>query len=153
MTSHDDIIRVDKIRFDESVPLKQLYGPAKKWARSQFQGKTFVNKDTGQSIEITGNGIDHTIATAHNPDVIHSMAVLPDMIERAKFIREEPPKRPKDGQRPKQHLMAVERYEISVQIRETLYTAELIVKVENRNNRKISSVGDVRLYYHHNLYE
>jgi len=108
MASNEDVIRVDEIPFDENVPLKQLYGPAKKWARRQFQGKSFVNKDTGQSIEITGGGIDHAIATAKNPDVIRSMAVLPDMIERAKFIRREPPKPPQEGQHPEQRLAAVE---------------------------------------------
>jgi len=47
MTSNEDVIHVDELPFDESTPLKELYGPAKKWARSQFQGKPFVNRDTG----------------------------------------------------------------------------------------------------------
>ena len=152
MTSNEDVIRVDEISFDEGIPLKQLYKPAKKWARSRLQGKKVVNGDTGRTIEITGNGIDHTISSAYNLDVIHSMAVLPEMIERSKFVRSEPPHPPKEGKMPEQNLLAVERYETKVQIREKLYTAELIVKVEKRNDRKVGRVDLVRLYYHHNLH-
>ena len=114
MTNNEDVIRVDEIPFDENISPNQLYKTAKKWARSQFQGKTFVNKNTRRPIEVTGNGIDHTIATSYNPDAVRSMAVLPDIIERAKFIRSESPKPPKKGKRPEQHLVAVERYEINV---------------------------------------
>ncbi|MCL2701325.1 MAG: hypothetical protein FWE88_06490 [Phycisphaerae bacterium] len=153
MTNNEDAIRVDVIPFDENVPLKQLYGPAKKWARSQFQGKTFINKDTGQPIEITGKGIDHTVSVARNPDVIHSLSVLPEMIERATCISSEPPRPPKEGKRKEQDLVAVEIFETKVRIREKLYTAELVVKVEEKNNRRIGMVSNVRLYYHHRLYE
>ena len=76
MANNEYVIRVDDFPFGENIPLNQLYGPAKKWARSRFQGKAFVNKDSGQTIEVTGSGIDHAIATAKNPDVIHSMAVF-----------------------------------------------------------------------------
>jgi len=152
MTGNDDIICVDETPFDENVPPKQLYKTAKKWAREQFQGKTFENKSTGRKIEITGNGIKHAIAKAFNPDVAHSMAVLPEMIERAEFIREEPPKPPQEGKSPEQYLVAVERYETKVRIRGKLYTAELIVKVKNDGSNEIGHVADMRFYYHHNLH-
>ncbi|MCL2700793.1 MAG: hypothetical protein FWE88_03760 [Phycisphaerae bacterium] len=100
MTSNKDVIRVNEIPFDKGIPPKQLYKAAKKWARNQFQGKTFVNKDTGRSIEITGNGIDHTIATSYNPDAVRLLAVLPDMIERSQFIHSEPPTPPEGREAP-----------------------------------------------------
>jgi len=90
---------------------------------------------------------------ARNPDVIHSLAVLPEMIERAKRVRSELPRPPKKGKRPEQDLVAVELYETKMRIRGKLYTAELIVKVEERNNRRVGMVNVVRLYYHHRLYE
>ena len=67
MVNDDDIIVVNEIPFSKNIPPDQLYKAAKKWARSQFQGKTFENKNTGRKIMITGNGIDHVVYEARNP--------------------------------------------------------------------------------------
>jgi len=149
MTSNEDIICVDKTPFDD-VPESQRRKTVRKWTRKQFQGKTVENKNTRREIVITGSGIDHTIYKARNPYTIYSMPVLPDMIERAEFIRSEPQA---EGKQPELDLVAVERYEAKIRIRGKLYTAELVVKVKKGGNREIGSVGMSGQYYHHDLRE
>ena len=125
--------------------LELLRGQAKKWAKEKFRKQERVNRDTGRTIEISANGIGHAISTARNPDVIHSMPVLPEMIERMKFVDSLPPKPPKVGRPPDRNLLGVEIYQTQVQVRGVLCTAEFVVKIEKKGKRQ---VGYVRFYYY-----
>jgi len=145
-SEEDDIIRVERIPFDENIPLGKLKGIAKKWFKEKYRGKSFINRGTGREIEISGKGIGHTISETYNIDVVYSMAALPEMIERMKFVGTDLPKQLMNGEAVPQNFLGVERYRARVQVREKVYEAHFVIKVERVGGKKVARM--VRLYYY-----
>jgi len=157
MMSDKDVVRVDEAPFDERIPIEQLKGPAKKWFKKKYKDKNntykkIVNTNTGNTIEISGKGIAHTISRADNIDVIYSMDVLPEMIERMEYAGHFPPNTPKDGKPVPTNFLGVEKYHTQVQVRGKLYTAEFVIKMERMGKQEIGKVGKVRLYHYNHTF-
>jgi len=129
---------------------------ARKWARERFQDKTFENKHTGRRIKVTGSGIDHTVYKARDRQAFYFLAVLSEMIEKAKLKSSKPPKITEDGEPSEEDLIAFEIYAIKARFRGKLYNVEVNVKLKRGSEngaREINSVGVHRNYYLHEIYE
>jgi len=153
MASSDDIIRVVDIPFDEHIPIEQLRGPAKKWFREKYRTHDEItNRETGRKIDIRGGGIGHTISNTRSVDVVYSMDVLPEMIERMTYVGSSPPHPPEEGKPIPENFLGVELYRVQVQVREKLYTAEFVVKIERKEKTEVGKIGKVRLYYYNHKF-
>ena len=146
MTSREYITRVNKIPFDERVPIEQLRKPAKQWFKEKYKhNNQFVNEDTGQTIEISGNGIAHTIRDARDVFTIYSLDVLPEMIARMKQISHEDPKKKDDQGNP----IRIERYETKVDVQGKAYTAHFVIKVFEIGGKNVRKMERLRYYNHY----
>jgi hypothetical protein len=155
VTSNEDIISVDETPFDD-VPESQRPNAAKKWAFVHLKGKTFTNKSTGRQINITANGIGHTVYEVRNREAFYLLPVLPDMIERATHQRTDPPKTTTDGEQVEKDLLAFEIYEIRVKFRGKMYSVSISVKRKKggtEGRREIEGFRVYRNYYFHETEE
>jgi len=146
MADNETIVRVDNIPFDERIPLEQLRKPAKQWFKEKYKhNNKFVNEDTGQTIEVSGNGIAHTIRDAREVSTIYSLDVLPEMIARMKRVGIENPKEKAD----QETVLRVERYETNVHVSGNVYTAHFVVKVFDIGGKKVRKMESLRYYNHY----
>ncbi|MCL2700372.1 MAG: hypothetical protein FWE88_01610 [Phycisphaerae bacterium] len=150
MENNEDIVRVGKIPFDEHLSIGQLRKLAKQWFKEKYKhNNKFVNEDTGQTIEVSGSGIGHTIREAQDVLTIYSLDVLPEMIARMKWKGFEQPKERKDGKPNPENFLGIERYETRVQVRGNTYTAYFVVKVEEIGGKKVGKMERLYYYNHH----
>jgi hypothetical protein len=93
---------------------------ARHYIQRHFQGKPFVNRDTGWTITVGKRGRDKLTS---KKDGIHydSVVALPDLIERA-VLAESQPDRELDA-----NIRAVHRFYAPIEVRGTVYRAKLTV--------------------------
>lgn len=76
---------------------KEEVTKALEYAKTNLQGKTFINKDTGMSISISRDGIDKTFSTGVTKEKLETIHRLPEFIMGAKKIDDKPETKGRKG--------------------------------------------------------
>jgi len=144
----EDVVRVDDVYFDESVPRWKIQKEAVNRIRGKFLGKVVKNDDTGREITITGTGIDKTVRSAQRYEVLHALESLPSLLKGMKHVGSESPRPAKFGKPADRNLESVDRYEVNVRIRGKMYTANIVIKVRKTGGKSSCTVEKIRFDYY-----
>ena len=126
-----------KLTQDELYTLKRsLY----KWAKDNLRGKIVINELTGNSIEISSQGIDEWFSKSKSEEQIKSITLLSEILRLAKFTHNSDNIHSTRKNAPK-----FEYYECPLEIDEKGYNAVISIKIV------VENIGDTRIYYHHYL--
>jgi hypothetical protein len=73
--------------FGKGIPVSQIREHAIAYALKHFQGKSYVNKSSGKTIQVGKRGILKTLT--HLPDARPALALakLPEILESAEYVR------------------------------------------------------------------
>ena len=132
--------RIDKLRRSEPVAVEfnDEYAldrkSAKEWAKNNIRGK-YVNKDTGETIEVSRMGIDKV--TSHGEreaDHLKSVVAIPALIENSVFIEEA------SNEKGSEKYDAYRYYVCGLTLDGADYTAKIVVGLK-----------DGKRYYDHRL--
>lgn len=115
--------------------MKDLRQKAKEFS-SNFAGKSFQNTSTGHSINVSNQGIRHTISGAGDV-LLRTVPAIPDLIKHSILIASEPDKRGDPN------IKAVEKYSATLTIGNEKKAILITVKVYQ----------DGRRYYDHGIVE
>ena len=113
-----------------------------KWAKENLRGITVINELSGNTIEISTQGIDEWYSKSKSEDQIKSITLLPEILKAAKFTHQGNNVHSERKNAPK-----FEYYECPLEIDEKGYNAIISIKIV------VENVGDRRIYYHHYLDE
>ena len=135
--------RIEKLRQASSVELKGYSGQyeltrdsARKWIKSNLEGKSYVIADTGETVRIGKAGRNKVTSHGYGNEAhMKSIADIPAMLENATFITEELAEK-KDSKYPSYRY-----YVVGANIGETDYTVKIALGV----------AYDGTLYYDHSL--
>lgn len=128
-----------KLTQDELYTLKRsLY----KWAKDNLRGKIVINELSGNSIEISSQGIDEWFSKSKSEEQIKSITLLSEILRLAKFTHNSDNIHSTRKNAPK-----FEYYECPLEIDEKGYNAVIGIKIV------VENIGDRRIYYHHYLDE
>lgn len=132
--------RVEKLRRSETVAVafNGEYAldrkSAKEWAKNNIRG-SYVNKDTGETIEVSRMGIDKVTSHGEREEEhLKSVVAIPDLIENSVFIEEASNEKGSDK------YDAYRYYVCGLNIDGTNYTAKIVVGLK-----------DGKRYYDHRL--
>jgi len=144
-----EVVLVDRIPFDKSIPLGPLRGPAKAYFKEKYKEghNKFVNEDTGKTIELSGNGIAHAISEARDELTVYTLDAIPEIIAIMKRKEFRFPRPRKDGKKWPKSFLGAERYEARVMVDGNTYTAHVIVKTFEMGGHNIGKIQ--RIYYNH----
>lgn len=124
---------------DELHTLKRsLY----KWAKENLRGVTVVNELSGNTIEISTQGIDEWYSKSKSKEQIKSITLLPEILKAARFTHHG-----KNVHSERKNAPKFEYYECPLEIDEKGYNAIISIKIV------VENIGDRRIYYHHYLDE
>jgi hypothetical protein len=115
------------------LELKQYYF---NYARKNFQGERFVNKETSREIQVSREGISEWKTKTKSREQILSIQKLDWLLENSSFIKTE-----KDTKN-RRHIAGFDYYSSKMTINGTEYNAIITIK-------KTVEAGDT--YYHHYL--
>lgn len=76
--------------FGENLAIKDMQTAARQFAIKTYGGKSSTNIETGWSIGFPGNSIRKAMSHAYTPEHNISMAVLPQMVEKGKYLESRP---------------------------------------------------------------
>lgn len=112
------------------------------WAKQNLRGTTVLNKQTGNIIEISTQGIDEWYSKSKSEAQIRSIKMLVEILANATKTHESP-----NVHSNRKNAPFFEYYECPIEIQEKEYKAVVSVKliVTEKNGR--------RIYYHHYLDE
>ncbi|WP_304672798.1 hypothetical protein [Neisseria blantyrii] len=111
--------------------MKELRNKAKDYAK-RFVGKKFVNRSTGNEIEVPMSGVKHTLAGAAD-SLIKTIPAIPKIIQSSRLVAT------KEDKHNDQNIIAVEIYQAKVRV-ESL-DKEVVMTVKH--------CRDGRRYYDH----
>ncbi|MBF0311460.1 MAG: hypothetical protein HQL56_18245, partial [Magnetococcales bacterium] len=94
---------------------------ARSFANRNFVGKTFVNRDSGDRIEVTVAGVKHALAKS-SEDLVRSVVALPELLREARKTATETDK---DND---VNTLAVHKYEVGLQIGERSFDVVIVAK-------------------------
>ncbi len=117
---------------------KQLY----RWAKDNLRGKKVVNEQTGNSIEISTQGIDEWYSKSKSEAQIRSILRLTEILAKAIKTHES-----ENIHSDRKNAPSFEYYEYPIELLEKQFNVIVSVKliIANENGR--------RIYYHHYLDE
>ena len=122
---------------DEIFNLKrQLY----KWAKANLRGTSVLNEASGNTIEISTQGIDEWYSKSKSEEQIKSISMLPEILRKAKMTHAA-----KNKHSARKNAPLFEYYECPIEIEKNNFTAIVSVKLV------IENLGNRRIYYHHYL--
>lgn len=128
-----------KLTQDELYTLKRsLY----KWAKDNLRGKIVINELSGNSIEISSQGIDEWFSKSKSEEQIKSITLLSEILRLAKFTHNSD-----NIHSTRKNAPMFEYYECPLEIDEKGYNAVISIKIV------VENIGDRRIYYHHYLDE
>ena len=128
-----------KLTQDELYTLKRsLY----KWAKDNLRGKIVINELSGNSIEISSQGIDEWFSKSKSEEQIKSITLLSEIRRLAKFRHNSD-----NIHSTRKNAPEFEYYECPLEIDEKGYNAVISIKIV------VENIGDRRIYYHHYLDE
>ncbi len=117
--------------FDNSVAA--LRRAVRSWADRNLFNRRFVNSEQGMEIRVNRTGIEKVTSHGPMPDQLLAVAAIPEMIERARFIRRE-----SDMRSPGRQLNYL-HFSTAVQIGDRLYDVDLVAR---------QGAGNVPVYYY-----
>lgn len=126
----------------EKDELHNLKRSLYQWAKDNLRGTSVINEDTGNSIEISTQGIDEWFYKSKSEEQIKSISLLTEILKLARFTHSS-----KNVHSERKNAPSFEYYECPLEIDEKDFNTIISIKiiVENANNR--------RIYYHHYLEE
>jgi len=86
------VLETDGDGIEYNGSLREMSEQAKAYASEHFTGSTVVNKHHGDEIIISMKGVKHTLRGAQ-PDLVKTVAITPEILERSVYIGNEPEKR------------------------------------------------------------
>ena len=110
------------------------------WAKENLRGTSVTNKQTGNIIEISSQGIDEWFSKSKSEEQIKSITLLRQILKAAKFTHSE-----KNIHSERKNAPSFEYYECPIEIEENGFNAVISVKLI------VATSGDRRIYYHHYL--
>ena len=117
---------------------KELY----RWAKQNLRGSAVTNADTGNTIEISAQGIDEWYSKSKSEEQIRSIVKLKEILLNAKKTHEA-----QNEHSNRKNAPSFEYYECPIEVQEREYNAVVSVKVV------VANEGGRRIYYHHYLDE
>lgn len=122
--------------------LHQLKRELYKWAKQNLRGQKVTNKDSGNIIEISTQGIDEWYSKSKSEEQIKSINLRVEILKNARMTHASD-----NTHSERENAPSFEYYECPVEIDEKGFNAVASIKVI------IENVGNRRIYYHHYLGE
>ena len=115
---------------------KKLY----RWAKEKLRGCSVTNEATGNTIEISAQGIDEWYSKSKSEEQIKSISLLAEILQKAKLTH-----RAENAYSKRKNAPSFEYYECPIEIEEKGFNAVVSVKIV------IAAKDNRRIYYHHYL--
>ena len=122
---------------NEILSLKRLLY---KWAKANLRGTSVVNEASGNTIEISAQGIDEWFSKSKSKEQIQSIYLLPQILRTAKKTHVA-----KNNHSERKNAPLFEYYECPIEMQKNNFNVVVSVKLI------VEKLGNRRIYYHHYL--
>jgi hypothetical protein len=132
----DNVVRIDATEAEELLSDKELRNSCFAFARAAFQGKTFMNSDTGRQIIVSSDGLGEWKSKTKSREQILSIKILDQLLENGIFDHDAP------DETHRKEIEGFSYYKTLCVINGQPFTAIISIK-------RVKNYGDK--YYHHYL--
>jgi len=125
--------RISETAAERNMSDRDLKKASKKFAQENFQGKKFLNEDTGREILVSRDGLDKWDNKTTSRDQSLSIKKLNEILNRSKKISDEP------DRKGRKFVDGFTYYEHPINVNKKPYTAKTATK---------DTQGNSKYYYH-----
>ena len=129
----------EEITADPRGPSKQQ---ARAFLRDNFQGRRFVNDETGERWAFTSRSANHILTWAHGVDERRLFAAIPEIVKRARL---QGSIRVQDAEQP--NLKSFRRFAAEATVAGRPYTVEVQVKTFDQSRQPIEGLTEFHLIF------